>query len=70
MEAIYITKIPVSGKKNVRLFDVIKKTSVLSDKNVPLHTYHCGMTFKLVLNALSQKINQGKGNTHTVHDKL
>ena len=29
-------KFSVSGKKNVRLFEVITKTSVLSDKNVPL----------------------------------
>ena len=29
-------KFSVSGKKNVRLFEVMTKTSVLSDKNVPL----------------------------------
>ena len=29
-------KFSVSGKKNVRLFDAMKKTSVLSEKNVPL----------------------------------
>ena len=29
-------KFSVSGKKNVRLFGVMTKTSVLSDKNVPL----------------------------------
>ena len=32
------SKFSVSGKKNVRLFGVMTKTSVLSDKNVPLHT--------------------------------
>ena len=31
-------KFSVSGKKNVRLFDVITKTSASSDKNVPLQT--------------------------------
>ena len=28
-------KFSLSGKKNVRLFEVMTKTSVLSDKNVP-----------------------------------
>ena len=30
-------KFSVSGKKNVRLFDAMTKTSGLSEKNVPLH---------------------------------
>ena len=32
-------KFSVSGKKNVHLFDVMTKTSVLSDKNVPLKAF-------------------------------
>ena len=32
-------KFSVSGKKNVCLFGVMTKTSVLSDKNIPLLTY-------------------------------
>ena len=31
-------KLSVSGKKNVRLFGVMTKTSVASDENVPLQT--------------------------------
>ena len=34
-------KCSVSGKKNVRLFVVMTKTSVTSDKNVPLLTCAC-----------------------------
>ena len=32
-------KFSVSGKENVRLFEVIREVSVSSDKNVPLTTY-------------------------------
>ena len=59
-------QIQISGKKNVRLFGVMTKTSVSSDKNVPLADCHASYLFVFYLAIFSKVSNQLKQNVFRV----